>query len=90
MSRTAVSKWFDGGGIEAENIFPIADYCGVEARWLAIGEGPKHGPTRDGLFGRLLDLWPWMDEATKGEIVGIATARTKPPSGAADRPPKSA
>lgn len=40
ISRPAVSKWFDSGkNLKMEHLFSVSDECGVDARWLAIGEG---------------------------------------------------
>ena len=37
----------DSKSMKPENLYRTADYLGVKARWLAIGEGPKYPPSRD-------------------------------------------
>jgi transcriptional regulator with XRE-family HTH domain len=34
----------DSKSMKPENLFAAADFLGVEAQWLAVGEGPKHPP----------------------------------------------
>lgn len=43
LSDTAVGLWIKGDtkNLKLENLFAAADFLGVEARWLALGEGPK-------------------------------------------------
>lgn len=43
VSRPTVTHWCSGRTKSADpvQIFAIADYFGVNARWLATGEGPK-------------------------------------------------
>lgn len=41
--RSAITHWLSGRnkGVESACLFTIADYFGVEARWLAIGVGSE-------------------------------------------------
>lgn len=43
VSRAAVAKWLSGNlqNMKMENLFTCADYCRVNARWLATGKGPR-------------------------------------------------
>jgi transcriptional regulator with XRE-family HTH domain len=42
VTKGAVSQWENGGNIRPENLFAIADYLGISARWLATGKGSRH------------------------------------------------
>jgi transcriptional regulator with XRE-family HTH domain len=48
ISNRTVSAWEKGvaEGILAENLFCVADKMGVDARWLATGDGPEPGEYR--------------------------------------------
>lgn len=41
VTKGAVSQWENGGNIRPENLFAIADYLGISARWLATGKGSR-------------------------------------------------
>ena len=43
VTRAAITNWLSGRnkGIESTHLFTIADYFRVNARWLALGAGPK-------------------------------------------------
>lgn len=42
LSKQAVSNWLTGkSGPTPENVFALADMSGFNARWLAIGKGPR-------------------------------------------------
>lgn len=47
VSETAVGKWERGetSNLKGEHLFTLADALNVNARWLAIGEGPKIAST---------------------------------------------
>ena len=66
--------------MKPEHLFAAADFLGVEPRWLAIGEGPKHPPVGD-LPPDLLEAIRAMDVAldaveTNGRPDMGAVART--------------
>ena len=44
VSPASVSQWVRGPtkDLRMENLVAVADYLGVEIRWLATGEGPKY------------------------------------------------
>lgn len=46
LSHAAISKAESGKTetMAADNLFAIADFLGVDARWLATGEGEMHPP----------------------------------------------
>ncbi len=46
VTRQSVSLLLskDSKSMKPEHLFAAADFLGVEARWLALGEGPKHPP----------------------------------------------
>jgi len=40
LTRQGVTKWFDGGSdMKMVNLFQVADFLGVDPRWLATGKG---------------------------------------------------
>jgi transcriptional regulator with XRE-family HTH domain len=43
VTVTAVTHWLKGKAknMKAENLFVVADYLGLEARWLTLKDGPK-------------------------------------------------
>lgn len=46
-SRQAVNKWFDdpkSKNLKMEHLFAVADFCKVDARWLATGRDAKPVP----------------------------------------------
>lgn len=62
VSRQSISLLLskDSKSMKPEHLFAAADFLGVEPRWLAIGEGPKHPP--------LSDLPPELIEAIRKHL----------------------
>lgn len=48
MKKQTVDRWFDEGEPKAAQIFAIADLWGINARWLATGEGDMLGAADQG------------------------------------------
>lgn len=62
-SRQAVNKWFEGtsSNLKMTHLFAVADVLGIEARWLATGEGEmkagkSSGCTHGDIPQRRIDL----------------------------------
>jgi DNA-binding XRE family transcriptional regulator len=77
VAQPSVSDWNKAGGFPTlENAIKLAHHLHVCVEWLYTENGPKRPLPPDVVAQRLWDLWPRLDDATKGEIVGIARART--------------
>lgn len=74
----AVTKWFKKGvEIDSANLFPLADLCEVEPRWLALGDGPKIPPELDPLVQELCRLWDQLDDGAKNQVIGFARGKVR-------------
>lgn len=64
VSVQAVYAWTrdEVGNVRAENLFPLADITGFEARWIALGEGPKISRYRNTHIERVLAVMEPMSE----------------------------
>lgn len=91
IEQPSVSEWNKPGGYpEMARAVEIADYAGVCVEWLYSGKGPIRPPPFDALAQRLWSLWGRLDEATKGELVGIASKSAAPPGEDYAAAPRSA
>ena len=72
VSKAIYYNWQSEGGSlpRAENIFPLADALGVEARWLITGEGPMTVDKQ--VFSQeqtdIADAWPLLPESTRHHV----------------------
>ena len=56
VTRATVAQWFNGDttDMKGDNLFAVADYLGVNARWLATGKGSMV-PSPQALASQLSD-----------------------------------
>lgn len=49
ISKSAVNQWEAGKNenLKLEHLVALADLCSVDIRWLATGEGPREGLSRE-------------------------------------------
>lgn len=74
VKQPSVSEWRQPGrNPSMENVKLLATHLGVSVEWLLTGHGEMYaGPPPDEALMRLLDYWPFLDDITKGELLGIA------------------
>lgn len=78
VTRSAVTHWVNGTSpnIRPEHLFRVADALNVEARWLAIGDGPRSRQRLSAQQSKLLDAYhhlpPDAREAVAVLMFGIA------------------
>ena len=83
ISRAAVAQWMNGDSkrIRMERLFGLADMSGFEARWIALGVGPKHRTEKisDSVL-TLLACYESADEHGRERIIATAKreANNKP------------
>jgi hypothetical protein len=69
----SINDWNKPGGYPTiENTISLAKHLGVCTEWLLTERGPKRPLPQDAAAQRLWDLWPHLDDVTKGELIGIA------------------
>jgi hypothetical protein len=69
----SINDWTKPGGFPTmENTVKLASRLGVNSEWLLTEKGPKRPLPQDALAQRLWEYWPDLDDATKGELVGMA------------------
>ncbi len=79
IRQPSVYDWTKPGGFPTlENGIALAERLNVCVEWLYTERGPKRTPPRDLAAERLWDVWPRLDDATKGELVGLAIGRAGP------------
>lgn len=91
ISQPSVHEWSKIDGYPTiANARTLALKLGVCVEWLYTERGPKRPPPVDATAQRLWEIWPRLDDVSKGEILGRAIERAEPPhpDGAAE--PKSA
>jgi hypothetical protein len=73
VKQPSVSEWnLEGGFPTLENTISLAKLLNVNVEWLLTERGPKRPLPQDATAQRLWDLWPHLDDVTKGELIGIA------------------
>lgn len=79
IEQPSISDWNKPGGFpEMARVVEIGKMLNVCVEWLYTGRGPKRLPPTDSLAQQLWALWDRLDDATKGEIVGLARGRARP------------
>lgn len=87
----SINDWNKPGGFPTiENSILLAKHLGVCTEWLLTEQGPKRPLPQDAAAQRLWALWPYLDDVTKGELIGIAgnasgRLQREPDEGAEDR-----
>lgn len=84
IKQPSVSEWAQTatGGPKLENCIALANNLGVCVEWLYTGREPMFaGSSEDKTLAKLIGHWPYLDDLTKGELLGIAmeNARGKEP-----------
>lgn len=74
VTAQAVYKWRDGNGgkIEPENLFKLADLSGFEARWIATGKGPELAADWDERTKNLIAMYRKLDERGRDHVFRVA------------------
>jgi CI repressor-like protein len=74
VKQPSVSEWRQPGrNPSIENVKSLALELDVCVDWLLTGREPMYaGRPSDEALMRLLDYWPFLDDFTKGEILGQA------------------
>lgn len=82
ITQPSVSDWNKPGGApKLEHAIILATKLNVCVEWIYTERGPKRPQPVDPVSQRLWDVWPLIDDLTKGEIVGRAVQ-----AASADRP----
>lgn len=90
IKQPSVSEWKKPGGYPTiENGVKLAQKIRACVEWLYTERGPKRPTPADMAAQRLWTLWDRLEDIDKGEVVGVAMARAKPP-GQAPQNSKSA
>lgn len=80
IEQPSISDWNKPGGFPiVERVIEIARYADVCVEWLYTERGPKHPPPVDPTAQQLWEIWPRLDDVSKGEILGRAIERAGPP-----------
>jgi transcriptional regulator with XRE-family HTH domain len=78
ISQGSVTLWNKSGNFPTlENAISMAKLLNVNVEWLLTERGPKRPLPQDATAQRLWDIWPQLDDVTKGEIFGIASGRLR-------------
>ncbi len=69
VSAQAVYAWTRGeiNNVRAEHLYPLADLTGFEARWIALGEGPRIAQFKNAHVARVLAVMEPMPEYVQAE-----------------------
>ena len=71
IRRPTISDWKKNGSIPAGDIcFRIADFLGVDCRWLVTGESPLED-TLSPVQKKLLDDWEELNEHEKAAVLAM-------------------
>lgn len=73
VSQPAVNDWTLGKYPTMENALALAAKLNVCVEWLLTERGPKKPLPQDATAQRLWELWPQLDDVTKGELIGMAS-----------------
>lgn len=78
ISPTAISHWYTRGTVPAADVmYRIADYLGVDARYLVYGEYEKV----DILRQKLDALWGMLPDERRKDLVDMADVWARPAMG---------
>lgn len=78
VTQPSISEWNSEGGFPTiDRAVEIATWLGITVEWLITGRGPKRPLPQDATAQRLWDMWPELDDVTKGELVGTALGRLR-------------
>lgn len=78
IKAPSIHDWMKPGGFPSmENASKLAAHLGVNTEWLLTERGPKRSLPQDAQAQKLWEYWSHLDEATKGELVGIAYGRLR-------------
>lgn len=85
VKQPSISEWNrpDGGPTMA-NAKIVAEKLDICVEWLLTERGPKRPRPQDDQAARLWELWPDLDAGTRGELIGMATAKARPSAEARD------
>lgn len=76
VKQPSISDWNKPGGFPTvQNAVLLAQHLNVCVEWLFTERGPKRPAPQDVAAQRLWDVWPFLDDVTKGELIGLASAR---------------
>lgn len=76
VTQPSVNDWNEIGGYPTmANAVELARKLNVCVDWLLTERGPKRPIPEDTAAQRLWDMWPQLDDVTKGELIGIALGR---------------
>jgi transcriptional regulator with XRE-family HTH domain len=80
VKQPSISEWNSEGGFPTiDRAVELANWLGVTVEWLLTERGPKRPLPQDATAQRLWDIWPELDDVTKGELVGTALGRLRRP-----------
>jgi hypothetical protein len=78
IKQPSISDWNKPGGFpEMGRVVEIAVMLDVTVDWLYTGREPMRIHPPDALGQRLWSLWSRLDDAVKGELIGIARASSE-------------
>ena len=80
VGRASVNGWLKGRAtnIRPQHLFMLADALGVEARWLATGEGPRARQLISREQSKLLDAYHHADPAARHAILTLTEQVAEP------------
>ena len=91
IEQPSVAEWNRPGGYPTvKNAVVLAEKANCCVEWLFTERGPKRPTPVDETAERLWNLWPQIDDITKGEIVRLAIERAPPAPGTSSPRAKSA
>jgi len=77
----SINDWDKPGGFPTiARTVAIAKHAKVCVEWLLTERGPKFAVPDDPTAQRLWSIWPRIDDVTKGELIGKAQERLRPPN----------
>jgi hypothetical protein len=81
IKQPSIQDWKQPNGYPTmERAVDLARKLDVNVEWLLTERGPKRPIPQDATAQRLWDIWPRLDDVTKGELVGMALGRLQRPS----------
>jgi hypothetical protein len=80
ITQPSVNEWVGGAKPSMENAIDLATKLNVCVEWLLTERGPKRPVPQDATAQGLWDLWPRLDDVTKGLLLGTAQGRLQQPS----------
>jgi transcriptional regulator with XRE-family HTH domain len=80
VSRATVNDWLKGRAVSIKppHLFAVADALGIEARWLATGQGPRHCQRLSADQQRLIQQYHVLSDTERAAVRGLVYQLAEP------------